>query len=88
MTYEELEGAFHGITVPDEAQLDDGVRITNVPKFIKSHLQVIKGAQNARMSTVFEDRLIKLLEIIAESEKEDPRVKEPAVQPDSLTEIN
>ena len=64
MTVEELEAAFEGIDLPEEAELYTGVIVRDVPKFIASHITTIKNASNARMSDVFVDRLVRLLEII------------------------
>lgn len=64
MTIEELEAEFSGIELPREARLYPGVVVKDVPKFIASHITTIKNAQNARMSDVFIDRLVRLLEII------------------------
>lgn len=69
MTVEELEAAFVGIDLPEEAELYPGVIVKDVPKFISSHITTIKNASNARMSDAFVDRLVRLLEIIEERNK-------------------
>ena len=69
MTVEELEAAFIGITLPEEAELYPGVVVKDVPKFVESHITTIKNASNARMSDAFVDRLVRLLEIIEERDK-------------------
>jgi len=71
MTVEELEAAFIGIDLPEEAQLYPGVIIRDVPKFIASHIATIKNASNARMSDAFVDRLVRLLEIIEQRDKDE-----------------
>ena len=71
MTVEELEAAFTGIDLPEEAQLYPGVIIRDVPKFIASHIATIKNASNARMSDAFVDRLVRLLEIIEQRDKDE-----------------
>ncbi len=69
MTIDELEAAFVGINLPEEAELYPGVIIRDIPKFIASHIVTIKNASNARMSDVFVDRLVRLLDIIEEQDK-------------------
>lgn len=69
MTVEELETAFIGIDLPEEAELYPGVIVRDVPKFIASHIATIKNASNARMSDAFVDRLVRLLEIIEQRDK-------------------
>jgi len=71
MTVEELEAAFIGIDLPEEAQLYPGVIIRDVPKFIASHITTIKNANNARMSDAFIDRLVRLLDVIEERTKDN-----------------
>ncbi|TCD00055.1 DUF6965 family protein [Pedobacter psychroterrae] len=69
MTVEELEAAFIGIDLPEEAELYPGVIVRDVPKFIASHIATIKNASNARMSDAFVDRLVRLLDIIEQRDK-------------------
>ena len=71
MTIDELEAAFIGIDLPDEAELYPGVIVRDLPKFIASHITTIKNASNARMSDAFVDRLVRLLEIINERNDEE-----------------
>jgi hypothetical protein len=67
MTAEEFEAAFHGIDLPQEAQLYSGVKVTNVPKFLETSLSYLKNNAPSRMTEVIKDRLNRLLEIIQES---------------------
>ena len=71
MTVEELEAAFEGIDLPEEVELYSGVVVKDVPKFIESHITTIKNASNLRMSGVFVDRLVRLLEIINEKNQSE-----------------
>jgi hypothetical protein len=63
MTAEEWEAQFAGIDLPDEMQLDPGVKITNVSGFLEKSLTILK-AGNARVSEPVEWRLQKLLDLI------------------------
>lgn len=67
MTAEEFEAAFHGIDLPEEAELYTGVKITDIPKFLETSLSYLKNNAPSRMTEVIEDRLNRLLEIINES---------------------
>lgn len=67
MTAEEFEAAFHGIDLPQEAQLYTGVKITNIPKFLETSLNYLKNNAPSRMTEVISDRLQRLLEIVQES---------------------
>ncbi|RZL17472.1 MAG: hypothetical protein EOO89_07735 [Pedobacter sp.] len=62
---EDIEGAFHGIELPDGViELNEATRITDVKAFIQAQLSIIKNAPDSRMSIPAYDRLLALKEII------------------------
>jgi|GEM_PF-844963 len=71
MTAEEYEAAFHGINLPQEAQLATGVRITNMPKFLETSLSFLKSNKPSKMTEVITERLDRLLEIVNNSNNQE-----------------
>ncbi|WP_316819319.1 DUF6965 family protein [Pedobacter nyackensis] len=63
MTAEDWEAAFHGIELPETAQLDSGVIISNVAGFLEKSLAILRGG-NQRVTEPVEWRLQKLLDIV------------------------
>ncbi|WP_165503501.1 DUF6965 family protein [Pedobacter hiemivivus] len=43
MTAEDWEAAFHGIELPETAQIDTGVFISNVPGFLEKSFAILHG---------------------------------------------
>lgn len=61
---EHLENRLHGLTLPDgPIDLDTGIRITDVPFFVKSHLTKLKHNPTAKTSEPAYDRLLKFVEL-------------------------
>ena len=64
---EEIEGAFHGITLPEgPLYLNVATKIIDVKVFIQAQLSIIKNAPDSRMSIPAYDRLLALRKIIEE----------------------
>jgi hypothetical protein len=65
---EDIEGAFHGIDLPNgPIELNEATRIIDVKAFIQAQLSIIKNAPESRMSIPAYDRLLALKEIISKS---------------------
>ena len=63
---EDIEGAFHGIALPDgPIVLNEATRIIDVKAFIQAQFSIIKNAPESRMSVPAYERLIALKEIIS-----------------------
>lgn len=60
----ELRSYFSTATFPKEVKLDEGIVITDLPKFINSHFQVITSG-NKMQEEIFLPRLMKLKELLA-----------------------
>jgi len=64
---EDIEGAFHGITLPEgPLYLNVATKITDLPAFIQAQLSIIKNAPDSRMSIPAYDRLLALKKILEE----------------------
>jgi len=63
MTVEDWEAAFHGIELPETAQLDTGVIITDVQGFLEKSFTILRAGNN-RVCTPVEWRLQKLLDMV------------------------
>jgi len=61
---EELELYFNKATLPESIALDSGTTITEVPKFIGSHLAILHNCGDKPVYEVFYNRLIKLKELL------------------------
>jgi hypothetical protein len=62
---EDIEGAFHGITLPDgPIKLNEATQIIDVKAFIEAQLSIIKNAPESKMSLPAYDRLVALKQII------------------------
>ncbi len=59
-----LEDYFKQANLPANVNLDVGSKIENVPKFIASHLSVLRNNGASGIYEVFYTRLLKLKEII------------------------
>ncbi|TKC62496.1 hypothetical protein FBD94_09785 [Pedobacter hiemivivus] len=66
MTAEDWEAAFHGIELPETAQIDTGVFISNVPGFLEKSFAILHGG-NERVAEPVRWRLQKLLDIANEA---------------------
>ena len=64
MTAEDWEAAFHGIELPETAQLDTGVIITDVQGFLEKSFTILRGG-NARVCEPVGWRLQRLLDIVS-----------------------
>jgi len=60
----ELEQFFKSTTLPKEIQLTRDQRVSDVKKFIDSHLQVCRGNLNNKAFQSFYDRLVKLKDLL------------------------
>jgi hypothetical protein len=63
----ELEQFFKSVPLPKQVELEKGIIIKNVPKFIESHLAVLQHAGEKPVFESFWTRLRKLREIIADA---------------------
>lgn len=61
----ELEDYFKVAALPDTIELDAGSRVGDVPRFIQSHLQVLRNNADKPAYEVFYLRLQKVKEIIS-----------------------
>jgi uncharacterized protein DUF6965 len=62
----ELRSYFDNATLPKEIKLDEGIVITDIPKFINSHFLVITSG-NKMQEEIFLPRLLKLKELLSKS---------------------
>lgn len=60
----ELEQFFGIAKLPAEVQLDGGTKITDVPRFIESHLEVLRNNNDKPIYEVFYQRLLKLKSLV------------------------
>lgn len=60
----ELEAFFAKKKLPKEVQLDAGAKITDVSRFVESHLTVLRNNLDMTIYEVFYQRLIQLKEKI------------------------
>ncbi|RZM04370.1 MAG: hypothetical protein EOO88_56020 [Pedobacter sp.] len=66
MTAEDYEAAFHGIELPQSAQLFTGVFVPDVRAFIAKELHILKNNPLDRTADPVKYRLDRLLEVINE----------------------
>lgn len=65
MTLSELEKYFSEANLPEEPiQLDKHTKITNVRKFVDSHLEVLRGNSGNKTFMPYYNRLMKLKNFI------------------------
>jgi hypothetical protein len=64
MDIQAIEQFFKDRPLPSNIQLDKGTSITNVRKFVDSHLAVLKQYEHSPMSAPFADRLVKVAEML------------------------
>ncbi|PYF69519.1 DUF6965 family protein [Pedobacter nutrimenti] len=64
MSIEELETYFEGIDLPETVYLNPAIKITDVKKFVRSHIITVKAHGHIRAYSSFMDRLLQLKEII------------------------
>jgi hypothetical protein len=55
----ELRLFFEKVTLPKSIQLDAGTTIIDIPKFIDSHMNVLRSGNKA-MTEIFSQRLLRL----------------------------
>jgi hypothetical protein len=67
MTVEEYAAYFHGIDLPKEIQLDKGVKIIDVPKFINTQLSILQSSTSEYYKMVVSARLDKLISILEQT---------------------
>lgn len=60
MTIPELEQYFSSVDLPQTIQLEQAVKITDVPAFIESHLAIAKSHGHIKSLEAFQGRLIQL----------------------------
>ncbi len=63
-TPEEYEAAFHGITLPDSVDLDSGVHVPDVKRFVELSINILKTGESERVAQPISWRLDRLLELI------------------------
>lgn len=68
MTAEEYKQIFNQIKLPKEARLGPGVYVSDVEKFIESHLIELGSTKNKRQIEPLVMRLDRLLELIRNNE--------------------
>lgn len=68
MTAEEYKQIFNQIKLPKEARLGPGVYVSDVEKFIESHLTELGSTKNKRQIEPLVMRLDRLLELIRNNE--------------------
>lgn len=68
MTINELEAHFAALQLPQAVDLYKGVKITDVRKFVASHVAVIQFYGLKSLSQPFFDRLIHLKDIIKDQQ--------------------
>lgn len=66
MTIEELEDYFNSAQLPAQIELHKSTRITNVRKFIDSHLAVLRQNGERGPFGAFFDRLLQVKTIVGE----------------------
>jgi hypothetical protein len=62
---DDLDTFFKTAKFPTTVQLDEGSKITNVPTFIQSHLNVLRANPDKPINDVFYSRLMRLKELIS-----------------------
>ncbi len=63
----ELRAFFEKASLPKEIRLNEGIVVTDIPKFINSHFQII-GSGNKMQQDIFLPRLIRLKEMLSVSQ--------------------
>ncbi|HWW42931.1 DUF6965 family protein [Pedobacter sp.] len=64
MSIEELEAYFESVDLPENVYLNQATKITDVKKFVSSHIITVKAHGHIKAYSSFMDRLIQLKEII------------------------
>lgn len=64
MTIEELEAYFEGIDLPESVYLNQATKISDVKKFVTSHLITVKTHGHIKAYASFYDRLVQLKDIL------------------------
>lgn len=64
MSIEELEAYFESVDLPENVYLNQATKITDVKKFINSHIITVKAHGHIKAYSSFMDRLLQLKEII------------------------
>lgn len=64
-TVDNLEKFFASKQLPEKIQLGPGETITDLKKFLESHLTILKAKPNVSINEVFYLRLIKLKNLLA-----------------------
>ena len=65
MKLPELEAFFNSIDLPDEPiKLNEAETITDCKKFVKSHLECLKGQKGNKVYLPYYNRLIQLYKIL------------------------
>ena len=68
MTVTELEQFFSSRELPQEIQLEQAVKILDVPRFIQSHLTIVKSHGHVKALGAFHGRLIRLKELLEQAD--------------------
>lgn len=64
MNIDELEAYFKSKELPQTLKINRAITITNVPRYIESHLAIIRNYQDKQTFKGFYNRLIELKEIL------------------------
>ena len=71
MTIEELEAYFEGIDLPESVYLNQATKISDVRKFVTSHLFTVKAHGHIKAYSSFYDRLVQLKDILEQQRTND-----------------
>jgi hypothetical protein len=64
MLLEELEGYFKTVEVPESAKIDQDIMVTDVPRFMESHLTILRNYGSKPVYNSFYDRLLSLKAVL------------------------
>lgn len=78
MTIEELEAYFESVELPENVYLNQATKITDVKKFVSSHILTVKAYGHIRAYGSFMDRLLQLKDIIEGQHGEQKSDQDPA----------
>ena len=67
-TPEEYEAAFHGLSLPETFELDSGVHVPDVRKFLELSINILKTGESERIAQPIRWRLDRLLASIHNQE--------------------
>lgn len=71
LTIEELDAFFATRKLPKEIELHTGVKISDVPLFVESHIRTYKNNRQSRVYDIFRVRLMKLRKLLIEENRQE-----------------